>query len=229
MASCRVTWVMAPPSLAALGALSARAVVALSDQWPPMSRRLIVRYPTRLGQGRDFMGTPARATSTLRDADLLCMIMHHIHASSYKEERLVSPLLIAPGIKPKPARRPAHFLSVRPKLGRALFVNLDSARRKGLRWRNAVPSGGWSALLMTCAGDIAATVVAVALFDARTCTACCTSPTATGLVLRTDASGYAACKTPYFVKDTGFSLTLSSRQRRHSPVVHRARLTVGDT
>jgi hypothetical protein len=55
------------------------------------------------------------------------------------------------------------------------------------------------------------------------CTACCTSPTATGVVLRAEVSGYIDRKTLHFVNDTKFSLTLSPRERRHSRVVHTAR------
>src|SRR6266480_1491256 len=59
MASGRIAWLMAPPSLAALCRPSAQAV-ALSGQWPPMSRHPIVRYPTGLRQERDFMDCLAR-------------------------------------------------------------------------------------------------------------------------------------------------------------------------
>src|SRR6266480_4957028 len=124
MASRRIAWLMAPPSLAALATPSAQAV-ALSGQWPPMSRRLIVRYPTGLRQERDFMGghpKPLRSprTANAGSADLLCMMMPHIQPSSYKEGSSASLLLMALGSSPGPARRPADFLSAPPQLGRAL-------------------------------------------------------------------------------------------------------------
>src|SRR5205823_5621566 len=133
------------------------------------------------------------------------------HPSSYREGPSASLLLMALGSSP--GQHDDQPISFQLRLNwAARFVNLDSPRRTGLRWRNAVRREG-RARSMTCATDIVAAVVAAGLFGARTMHSMCTSLTATGVVLEADVSGFADPKAHYFVNDTRCSSTPWSPER----------------